>query len=678
MTSRLTQTSVFSGLALLILIGTIASPEASATEAQPAISSSADKPSTDTNWSQGLKLGVNGSIPVIVVDQFGYQVKNPKVAVIRNPQSGYDKDASFKPGHELQVVERSTGKIVKSGSPSPWNNGATDAVSGDQVWWFDFSDVETPGTYAIVDVESQLRSVEFDIDDHVYQRVMKNAVRMFFYQRAGMKKTAETAGESWVDRASHLGPGQDPHSHSWLAKDDASLVKDLRGGWFDAGDYNKYTSWAARNIISLLRSYDENPSAFGDDYRIPESGNGIPDILDEAKWGLDWLERMQNADGSLLCVQSLSEASPPSAATGPSFYGPPTTSATLMGAAVFAYASKVLSARPEPELKAYAADLTKRAKAAWVWATANPQVLYYNNDNGRQPGSQGLASGQQEMDDAHRLAARFEAAVYLFEITGEAEYGKFAEANFTSIVPQWGPSQWDAVAQEALLHYARLPNASNAVKAAIISQFVSTMTQKVDQLPMVIDKKDPYRSPMKDFTWGSNLSKATQARLYELLAALALDPKVAALAKSAAAEYLHYVHGVNPLGLVYLTNMKAAGAENSAVTMYHAWFSYSSRRWSKVSGKYPGPAPGYLVGGPNPAYAVDPCCFAASGTPNYQCYMSAAFSLCRRGYSPPLNQPASKSYLQFNDPWPADSWAVTEPSTAYQAAYILALSPYVN
>ncbi|MBS0237591.1 MAG: glycoside hydrolase family 9 protein [Proteobacteria bacterium] len=678
MTSRSTRTLVLSGLALLISIATVASRDAAATDAQPATSTSADKPSADTSWNQGLKLGVNGSIPVIVVDQFGYPAKGTKVAVIRNPQTGYDKSASFTPSRELQVVERSSGKVVKSGSPTPWNNGATDAVSGDQVWWFDFSDVETPGTYAIVDAESQLRSVEFDIDDHVYQRVMKHAVRMFFYQRAGMEKTAETAGASWADRASHLGPGQDPFSHSWLAKDDPSLVKDLRGGWFDAGDYNKYTSWAARNIISLLRAYDENPGAFGDDYKIPESGNGIPDILDEAKWGLDWLVRMQNADGSLLCVQSLSEASPPSAATGPSFYGPPTTSATLMGAAVFAYASKVLSVRPEPALKAYAADLAKRAKTAWTWATANPQVLYYNNDNGRQPGSQGLASGQQEMDDAHRLAARFEAAVYLFEITGEEEYAKFAEANFASIVPQWGPSQWDAVAQEALLHYARLPNASNAVKSAIIAQFVTTMTQKGDQLPMVIGKNDPYRSPMKDFTWGSNLSKATQARLYELLASLAPDPKVAALAKSAAAEYLHYIHGVNPLGLVYLTNMKAAGAENSAVTMYHAWFSYNSRRWSKVSGINPGPAPGYLVGGPNPSYAVDPCCFAPSGSPNYKCYMSAAFSLCRRGFSPPLDQPASKSYLQFNDPWPADSWAVTEPSTGYQAAYILALSRFLN
>ncbi|MBY0561311.1 glycoside hydrolase family 9 protein [Hyphomicrobium sp.] len=661
-----------------IVISDASFAAARADQTQAATAASADKPSTDTSWREGLKSGANGPIPVIVVDQFGYPTQSTKVAVIRNPQTGYDIDASFKPGREYQVVDRSTGKIVKSGAPTPWNNGATDTVSGDQVWWFDFSDVKTPGTYAIVDTEHNQRSVEFEIDDHIYRRVLKHAVRMFFYQRAGFEKTEKTAGQSWADRASHLGPGQDPFTRSWLAKDDPSQEKDLRGGWYDAGDYNKYTSWAARNIISLLRAYDQNPAAFGDDFDIPESGNGIPDILDEAKWGLDWLERMQNADGSLLSVQSLADGSPPSAAKGPSFYGPPTTGATLMGAAVFAYASKVFSARAEPELKAYGADLAKRAKEAWTWASKNPSVLYYNNDDGKQPGSQGLAAGQQEMDDAHRLAARFEAAVYLFEITNDAEYAKLVEANFASIVPEWGPSQWDAVGQEALLYYARLPGASDSVKSAIIAKFATRMTQNGDQLPMVIGKNDPYRAPMKDFTWGSNFSKATQARLYELLASYAPDPNLAALAKSAGLGFLNYIHGVNPLGLVYLTNMKAAGAENSANTMYHSWFAYNSRRWSTVSGLNPGPAPGFLVGGPNPYYSLDPCCFAASGAPNFKCYMSGAFSLCRQGFSPPLGQPPAKSYLQFNDPWPANSWAVTEPSTGYQAAYILALAPYVN
>jgi hypothetical protein len=501
---------------------------------------------------------------------------------------------------------------------------------------------------------------------------------MYFYQRAGCEKTAATAGADWADTASHLGSGQDSESHSWLAKTDAAQMKDLRGGWFDAGDYNKYTSWTARNVIVLLRAYEETPGAFGDDCRIPESGNGVPDLLDETHWALDWLVRMQNTDGSLLCVQGLSPGSPPSAATGPSYYGPPTTAASLMGAAVFAYASKIYSARAEAALKAYGADLSARAKKAWDWANTNPAVLYYNNDDTLQEGSSGLASGQQEMDDAGRLFAKVEAAVYLYEQTNDAAYMNVVETNYASIVPSWGPTQWDADRQEALLYYSRLPGVTASVKTAILSKFVTGVTTHTDQLPMITGNQDPYRAAMKDYVWGSNSSKAAQARLYQLLALYGSDAAQAATANAAAEEYVHYVNGVNPLGLVYLTNMKRAGAENSAKTLYHTWFADGSARWDEVTDTTPGPAPGYLVGGPNPDFSLDSCCTAASGTQAYHCYGAAEYSLCSLSYTPPLGQPKQKAYLQFNSGWPANSWSITEPSTGYQAPYVRVLAAFAR
>src|SRR6516162_6079308 len=127
-----------------------------------------DKSSTDTTRSQGLTLGANGPIPVIVLDQFGYPTKASKIAVIRDPQMGYDNVVSFTPGTTYAVVDKSTGKIVKKGPPIAWNGGATDEVSGDKAWWFDFTDVEIPGTYTVVDIDKGLRSVEFEIDNHVY------------------------------------------------------------------------------------------------------------------------------------------------------------------------------------------------------------------------------------------------------------------------------------------------------------------------------------------------------------------------------------------------------------------------------------------------------------------------------------------------------------------------------
>jgi endoglucanase len=633
------------------------------------------------DWKKNLTIGPNGPIPAIVVDQFGYLTKSKKVAVIRGPQVGYDSSARSAPGKSYALIELPTGKVVKTAAPTVWNGGNTDQASGDKAWWFDFSEIEAPGKYAVVDLEKGIRSADFSIGEHVYKDVMKHALRAYFYQRAGSEKKPEFAGRAWADKASHLGPGQDTESRPWheewsnpFAK---SQIKDLRGGWYDAGDFNKYTSWAARYIIVLLHAYEEHPQAFSDDYGIPESGNGIPDILDEVKWGLDWLVRMQNSDGSLLCVQGLDSASPPSNAKGGSYYGPPTTSTTLMGAAAFAYASKFFASRPEPDLKRYGDDLKKRATAAWTWATANPNVLYYNNDESKQPSSKGLAAGQQEMSATDRLRAQFEAATYLFEMTGEAQFKGFADAHYDALLPAWGPSMWEVDALESLLYYARLPDATPEVAKSIRERFLVNLLRASDAFQGSLQQADPYRAPMKDYTWGSNKGKAMQARLYQLAALYNTDARLSEASLAAALEYAHYIHGVNPLGLVYLTNMAAAGASHSAATMFHTWFAHGTR-WQQVTEQLPGPPPGFLVGGPNPQFSVDACCRAPAGSPAYRCYGARTFSLCQQNLVPPFAQPPAKSYLQFNDPWPANSWAVSEPSLYYQSYYVRLLAAFTR
>jgi hypothetical protein len=281
------------------------------------------------------------------------------------------------------------------------------------------------------------------------------------------------------------------------------------------------------------------------------------------------------------------------------------------------------------------------------------------------------------MDDAQRLFAKFEAAVYLYELTRGMSYKGFIESNYTSIIASYGPTQWDTDRQEALLYYTRLPSISDQVKSRILTKFAANVTRNADQLPMVISNKDPYRSPIKDYTWGSNQSKVFQARLYQLLALYGDDDATSAAADLGAIGYLNYIHGVNPLGLVYLSNMKSAGAANSVNTMFHYWFAHGTP-WERVSNVMPGPPPGYLVGGPNPHYSMDKCCTAVIGSAGFRCYHSTAFSFCSNSYAPPLRQPALKSYRQFNEGWPANSWQVTEPSTGYQAQYIRVLAKYVR
>ncbi len=632
-----------------------------------------DKASTDTTWSQGLETGPNGPIPWIVVDQFGYRVGSRKVAVIRSPQTGYDSTATFTPGQKYQLVDKASGKVVKEGEPVAWNGGATDASSGDKVWWFDFSDVTTPGIYTVVDSEKKVRSVEFEIDDDVYRSVLKHAVRMYFYQRAGFEKTAAAAGADWADKACLLGKGQDSEAHAWTAKTDSSLVRDLRGGWFDAGDSNRYTAWASGTSVTLLHAYDENPSAFGDDYGIPESGNGIPDLLDEVKYAIDWIVRMQSSDGSLLCILGSDGASPPSAATGASYYGPATTNATLMGAAVFAYASKIYGARPEASLKTFAADLKARAVKAWTWADANPNVIYHNNDNSKQAGSSGLGAGNQEVDDSGRLLSKFQAAVHLYEATGEASYKDFAEANWSKVFGPYSPTEWEMEPTNAVVYFSQLSGVSASVSSAIVGQVTTNITNNANQLPAVTSSKDPYRAYLKDYTWSSNQIKMAQARLLQLLAKLGSGSD-AEDAAAAAEDYVHYLHGVNPLGLVYLTNMQRAGAERSAKTVAHLWFADKSPKWDETTSSTPGPAPGYLTGGPNSTFGPDACCTAPQGDPAYKCYGSSDFALCSQDWSPPMEQPVQKAYLEYNGGWPVGSWSITEPSTGYQAKYVLVMS----
>jgi endoglucanase len=629
-----------------------------------------DRPSTDSTWSQGLQNGANGPIPWIVVDQFGYRTQASKVAVVRSPDTGYDKSATFTPGTKYSVVDKATGKAVKEGTPVAWNGGAVDVSSGDHVWWFDFTDVTTPGTYTIVDTEKNVRSVEFEIDDSVYRSVLKHAVRMYFYQRAGFAKEAAYAGADWADGASHLGKGQDSEAHSWTAKTDESKVRDLRGGWYDAGDSNRYTAWASTTAITLLHAFEENSSAFGDDFGIPESGNNIPDLLDEVKYAIDWVVRMQNDDGSLLCILGSGGASPPSATTDASYYGPPTTNATLMGAALFAYASKIYGARSEPSLKAFASDLESRALKAWIWTEANPSVSYINNDDSKQPGSSGLGAGNQEVDDAGRLSSKFQAATYLYGLTGEASYKSFAEANWNKVLGPSSPTEWDMERADAAVYFSQLNGVSATVSSAIVSQVTSVISS---QMAAVTSAKDPYRAYLKDYTWSSNQIKMAQARLFQHLGKFG-SGETAAKAAGAAADYVHYLHGVNPLGLVYLTNLQRAGAEHSAKTMFHLWFAEKSPKWDETTATTAGPAPGYLTGGPNTSFAPDSCCTAPQGDPAYQCYGSADFALCSQNWAPPSAQPQQKSYLEYNGGWPVGSWPITEPSTGYQAKYVLVVS----
>jgi len=604
----------------------------------------------------------------IVVDQFGYLPDSEKIAVVRDPQAGFDKDQAFAPGANYSLIDAQSGKAVMSGALSPWNGGATDDSSGDKAWWFDFSQVNQPGTYYVLDSDKGVRSDLFVISEAVYRDVLKQAVRTFFYQRLGQAKDAKWAGMQWADTASHVGPGQDHECRAFATKDDASSAKDVWGGWYDAGDYNKYTNWTASYVISLLHAYLENKAVWGDDYGIPESGNGIPDVLDEAKWGLDYLTRLQSSDGSVLSIVGEASGSPPSAAKDPSYYGPASTSATLSTAGAYALGASVLGSLGKAELDSYTSDLQSRALNAWKWADANPSVVFKNNDSAS--GSAGLGAGQQETDDYGRSMMKLEASAYLYQLTKDAQYRSFFDANYPKahlLANGNYAAPWEPATQLALLYYTSLDGATDSVKSAILKSYGAGMNSDAN-FKAHAGNIDPYLAYMKDYTWGSNSTKSNQGSMFYDMLTFNVDSSKALDSRRAAERYIHYLHGVNPLGFVYLSNMFDYGATTGVTTFFHTWFSHGSASWEKVGVSKYGPAPGFLTGGPNPSYAVDGCC--PSGCSGLRCDSEPL--------SPPLGQPAQKSYKDFNTSWPLNSWSVTENSDGYQVAYIRLLSKFVK
>lgn len=593
----------------------------------------------------------------ITVDQFGYRPSDTKVAVLRSPQVGFDSALSYTPGTSIQVVESSSEQVVFTGTPSLHNGGVTDSSSGDKIWWLDFSAVTLDGTYYLRDAsDSSKRSFPFQVREDVYNDVLKAAVRMLYYQRVGIAKVAPYAESDWTDGVNHA---QDAQARAFMDSTNASLERDVSGGWFDAGDYNKYTDWNGNYVESLLRAYFDRPKAFTDDYNIPESGNGIPDILDEAWWGIEHLLRIQNDDGSILSVIGESSVSPPSAATGRTYYGEPNATAAYSAAKAFAYGAKMA--------KIFKGDTAYRklydaAVRAFAWAEAHPDSMFFNND--KSYGTEGLAAGQQEVTDAaSRLENRLNAALRLYELTGDASYQKLFEDSYAEfpLIKGWGDSyRYDQ--HNMFILYLGLPNPDASIKANIESKFVSLMNKPGDFMGAF--ETDGYRSFSRDYNWGSNGHKSAYGVLFDRLSGLKISGIDSVKYHKAAEEYLHYIHGVNPFGYVYLTNMGAYGASKSIMSIYHKWFENGSK-WDT------NPAPGYLSGGPYSDYKWADCC------DNQSCGSVRNNQLCF-AEERPVGEPHEKMYRDINNGWPMNFWQVTEPSLGYQVKFIHLVSRFVE
>lgn len=608
--------------------------------------------------------------PQITIDQFGFRPDAIKVAVLASPVSGQDASGNnpglaYAPGASFKICAVSDvtcASPVFTGTAASWNSGAADTdISGDKVWWADFSTLQTAGEYYLYDPTNNVQSHPFKIAADVYAPVLKAATRMFFYQREGIELTAANAG-NWAHQTSFA---QDAQAKSWLTKD---APRDVHGGWMDAGDMNKYVPFTAKTLSDLLMAYEFNAGAFPDDWNIPESGNGIPDLLDEVKWELDWMLRMQESDGGVHNRVAYDDAkSPngdPAGITTARYYTAVTSWATSSFIVGAANASRFYTAFPAT--KAYADTLLRRSLLAWNWLQAHPGVV---PTTGLDYGSTKLSQASQAPVD-NDAWSRVWAAVELYRATGKEEFKSVVDAAYKPfLMDQTKPDAdlvWDPMlgthspAQKnyGYLQYVLTPGA----KTEIVDDMKSALQQInwwYDPLAEITSTKaNAYRVLNWYYTWGSNHTMSNWGLVPIFGARVGVSEATTGNYTGRGEEYIHYLHGRNPLGMSYLTNMGAkganAGAEKFPMDIFHTWFQGAN--WDGANSQY-GPAPGYLVGGPN-----------QSG----KCVETIA------GRVLPEGQPPMKMYVEGNV-WAEchSSWEFTEPGIYYQAAYVHLLSHYV-
>lgn len=313
--------------------------------------------------------------PDVKVNNVGYVPGLPKRASVVH-------GATAPVGWQLRDA---AGQVVATGDTTVFG---ADAPSGDHVHTVDFSAFDTPGTGYTLVVDGAV-SYPFDIDAAPYRRLRYDALAFYYHQRSGVAIEAQFVGADYARPAGHVNvpPNTGDADIGCRPATPCGYTLDLRGGWYDAGDHGKYvvnggiSTWQLLNLYErTLHTSGADPGALGDGtLAIPESGNGVPDILDEARWNVELLLAMQVPSGQPLAGMAHHKMhdqnwtglpTPPHQDPQPRFLAPPSTAATLNLAAVAAQCAR-LWAGIDP---AFASRCLAAAETAYAAAAQNPEI----------------------------------------------------------------------------------------------------------------------------------------------------------------------------------------------------------------------------------------------------------------------------------------------------------------
>jgi hypothetical protein len=531
------------------------------------------------------------SYPAIKVNQIGYTTQAWKYATV----SGFGELLTAEPGTVFEVMNASTNQAAYTGQLTLVTNYDV-GVSGEKVLNAEFTSLTAPGSYYIhVEAAGVADSLPFTIGDDVLRPMQRAIQRYYFYQRQGIAIGAQYADAGYARGLGH------PNDVIAQFRSHSSPTIDVSHGWYDAGDYGKYTNNTSLTSAGLLDAYSIAPTFFnGLQVNIPESGNGMPDLLNEVKWELDFLVKMQDPASGGFYVQATSTGCMPNGDCKPEeitltryvedvIGGVPNvrpTAPSAMAVAALARAAGIYNAWDATQAQSYLAT----AEAGWAYLLANPANI------------EATGFGGQSTDDQERMWA----AAELFRTTGDAQYSNYFLANYQNYAAHFSSTTGSGT--DIIFRAFNAYNGSTGADATERAWFTTNFAiWRGIQLQRMTGAWRNFM-PAWGYYWSSNAETLTTVLILAQGEAGTTAPSAGEVGEivDAAQAQINYILGVNPLHRSFVSGFGGDTVQTVFSSIYPAYGLYT-------------PPPGYLPGGPDiddsPWYSQFPArCYADTDT----------------------------------------------------------------
>ncbi len=479
--------------------------------------------------------------------------------------------------------------VIKEDCETIWSGYASETVlnpvSGKPCQIVDFSTVTRPGSYVLqvcesIDSTRVISNQPFSICERPYRELTRKALRAFYYQRASMD-IVEPYAEGYERKAGHPDDQVIVHASAATKERPEGTVISCPGGWYDAGDYNKYIVNSGYTMGVWLMAYEMNKSYFDTlQLNIPESGSPMPDMLAEAMYNIRWMLTMQDLDGGVyhkLTEPDFEGFIRPDQCKKPRYVVMKTTAAALDFAATMALAARVYA----PYDSAFCVQAREAALRAYQWAKAHPAV-YYDQPKMNEEFQPAITTGAY--DDFDVTDEFYWAATELHLLTSSKEFAKETIICLQNLTAnsQYTSAVWGNVAELAMLEVMMHSGCYQGYPEQFKKALLNHLQPYLDEAETVSVHRSPYGNREEEFFWGCN-SEGCCWRGVECLYAYRLtgDEKY----RKNAERCLNYILGQNSTGYCYVT-----GFGTHPTSHPHHRLSYSHPK---------GTHPGFLAGGPN-------------------------------------------------------------------------------